>query len=446
MPITLTSMPPYAKAMTWSVLREYKQGVRMSSLLGRVGCWLGLLSLAACVYDHRITQAIMDRRRRAREAQGARIAPAPSVRPVRYTGRVRFYVSDEYRAQHTQWRQPLEDLVDAASSIVGPTFAFRFSSVEVREWSPRCAQAELAACLRELAEHDAGEPGLWIVGVLGDTPRYTATFEHLGMAQLLSSHVLLRDVSDLAERDAIEQAFATHTPGDRAEIYTRRKRHKRLAVFLHEWAHTLGGLHSNDAQDLLHPSYDDRMTSFGNANAGLIEASLQGRFAGDDKVLLAYVENVDAARFVGREHADLLTLLRDRAPQAAAPQAAAPQATTSRATAPQAIGSAGAAPPAARSSAVAISLAQVAAQAESAPPGGLSADDAKIYQASERASQQGDPALAWHSLRPLVDRYPSSAQVQHSACTLSMQLGDMAAAQQACTRYQKLQQPASVAR
>jgi hypothetical protein len=166
--------------------------VRTSSYLRRVGCWLSLLSLGACVYDHRITQAIMDRRRRAREAQGARIVAAPSARPVRYTGRVRFYVSDEYRAQHTQWRQPLEDLVDAASSIVGPTFAFRFSSVEVREWSPRCAQAELTPCLRELVQHDAGEAGVWIVGVLGDTPRYTASFEQLGIAQLLSTRAVAR--------------------------------------------------------------------------------------------------------------------------------------------------------------------------------------------------------------------------------------------------------------
>jgi hypothetical protein len=284
------------------------------------------------------------------------------------------------------------------------------------------------------------------VGVLGDTPRYTASFEQLGVAQLLSSHAVLRDVSDLAERDAIEQAFATHTPGDRAEIYARRKRHKRLAVFLHEWAHTLGGLHTGDAQDLLHPSYDDRMTSFGNANAGLIEASLQSRFAGDDKVLLAYVENLDGARFVGRERADLLGLLHDRATAATASHASAPRAPAAHATAPLGPKSAGTAPPVAGPGARAISPAHVAAQASSAasaPSGGLTAADFEIFKASERASNEGDPALAWHGLRPLVDRYPSSAQVQHSACTLSMQLGDMAAAQAACTRYQKLQQPGS---
>lgn len=391
----------------------------------------------------------MERRRRAREAQGAHIATAPSARPVRYTGRVRFYVSGEYRAQHTQWRQPLEDLVDSGSSVVGPLFAFRFSTVEVREWSPRCAQAELAPCLRELAAHDAGEPNLWIVGVLGDTPRYTASFEHLGMAQLLSSHMVLRDVSDLAERDAIEQAFATHTPGDRAEIYARRKRHKRLAVFLHEWAHTLGGLHSGDGQDLLHPSYDDRMTSFGNANAGLVEASLRSRFAGDDKALLAYVESVDATRFVGREHAALLAALRDRAADATAADPTAADPTSAPAAAPASMTGAGPASQPARRVAVAISPADVAAQAstaESAHPDGLTAADAEVYRASERASKEGDPALAWHGLRPLVDRYPSSAQIQHSACTLSMQLGDMASAQRACTRYQKLQPAGSTQR
>jgi hypothetical protein len=397
--------------------------MRILSLLGRASCWLSLLALGACIYDHRVTQAIMERRRRAKEAEGARIAPAPSVRPVRYSGRVRFYVADEYRAQHTGWRQPLEDLVDAASSFAGPTFAFRFSAVEVRDWSPRCAQDQLAPCLRELSELDAGEDGLWIVGVLGDTPRYTASFEQLGIAHLISSHMVLRDVADLAERDAIERAFPTHTPSDRAEIYTRRKRHKRLAVFLHEWAHTLGGLHTSDGADLLHTSYDDRMTAFGDANAGLLGASLESRFAGAGKPLLAYVERLDASRFVAHEHADLLAQLRAHtsAPPATArvPQAAAPSAMSAH----------GAAPAVSKSS---------SSGGESALPAGLAAADGEAYRASERASREGDTAGAWHNLRPLVERYPSSYPVQHSACTLSMQLGDATTAQRACPRVQKL--------
>lgn len=398
-------------------------GEGLARLLCRANCWLSLLVLGGCVYDHRVVQAIMERRRRAKEAEGARIAAAPSVGPLRYTGRVRFYVADAYRAQHGEWRQPLEDLIDAASSFAGPTFAFRFSAVEVRAWSPRCAQDELAPCLDELAQLDVGEDGLWIVGVLGDTPRYTASFEQLGIARLVSSHMVLRDVADLAERDAIDRAFASHTPGDRAEIYTRRKRHKRLAVFLHEWAHTLGGLHSRDGEDLLHSSYDDRMSAFGDANAGLLGASLESRFAGDNKSLLAYVERLDASRFVGHEHAGLLAQLRALA---SAPKATAPS--------PQALApSAGVAPSAAPARDAAPSRGN-----EGALPAGLTAADGEAYRLSERASLAGDAAGAWHSLRPLVERYPSSYPVQHSACTLSMRVGDAAAAQRACPRVQQL--------
>jgi hypothetical protein len=358
------------------------------------------------VYDHRITQAIMERRRRAKQAQGARIAQPQTSGPqraTRYGARVRFYVSEDYRRQHAQWRSALEELVDASSAVLGPAFALRFEASDLREWSPRCDRDQLAACLSELAAHDPGDKDLWIVGVLGDTPRYSRSFETLGMAHLVSSHFVLRDVADLAERQAIDEAFPTHTAGQRSEIYTRRKRHKRLAIFLHEWAHTLGGLHSPEAMDLLHPAYDDRMTAFGDANAALIELGLEARYAEDEARLRDYVSRLESSRFAAGERDQLMARL-DR-------------------------------PPAARSSAAAVAPARAPSEGEDPL---LSAVDQQALRTAQQQADSGATIEAWTQIAQLVERYPSSKSVQQLACSLSMRRGDFTAAQTSCTRVQAL--------
>ncbi|MDB4975117.1 MAG: hypothetical protein JWN48_3458 [Myxococcaceae bacterium] len=380
-----------------------------------------------CVYDHRVTQAILERRRRAKEAEGARIAPTRRAQPVRYTGRIRFYVAEDYRRQHAGYREPLRDLVDAASSVVGSSFGIVLETAELRDWSPRCGRERLSDCLDELAALDAGEDGAWVVGVLGDFPRFTASFEELGMAHRMSSHFVIRDVSNLAERAQIDEAFPTHTPSGRDEIYTRRKRHKRLSVFLHEWAHTLGGLHAPVADDLLNPSYDDRMSDFDDANAGLIAAALEDRFAqpaGGDAHLLPYVEQLQPARFVSGEQAALLALLRDRRARAADPGVSA------RAAAHDAP----------------VAQAAPAAQPASAHADGaldaLSPTDRDTFRAAERTAHEAGARAGLETLSPIVARYPASYAVQHLACTLSMQAGVMAAAQTSCPRVSKLSAPA----
>ncbi|HEX5658438.1 MAG TPA: hypothetical protein VFX59_14650 [Polyangiales bacterium] len=361
---------------------------------------LTLLSVAGC-YDHRVTQAIMERHRRAKAAEGARIGQRSTVKQaIRYSGRVRFYVSDDYRRQHPQWQSSLSDLVDATASVVGPAFAVELSPTDMREWSPRCDREQLAACLDELAALDTGSSELWVIGVLGDTPRYSSSFETLGMAHLVSSHFVLRDVADLAERKAIDDAFPTHSEDQRAKIYAHRKHHKRLAIFLHEWAHTLGGLHSPESDDLLHASYDDRMTAFGDANAALIAGGLEARYADKPELLRQQVERADASRFLPGEHAKLLAQL-DRKPEPA-PAAAV--------------------------------RAKPAPLADSMLP----AADQQTLSAAQSEADSGAMQNAWGKIAPLVERYPSSYAVQHLACNLSMQLGLMSAAQSTCPRVQQL--------
>ena len=341
-------------------------------------------SLLGCYYDHSFTQELMERRRQAKQAEGATIATRTNAQPIRFHGRIKLYVAEDYRQQHGSWKEPLLDLVDEANAVLGLAFGLRLEVSGALPWTPRCNSAQLDSCLHELEQLDPGEPGEWVVGVLGALPRFSASFDELGMARLPGRHFLVRDVSDLIERQAIDQAFASMLESRRDEIYRRRKHHKRLAIFLHEWGHTLGAPHTAENEGLLYPSYDDQMSSYSEDSAALIAKALPARFES------------------GNESAAVARAAPEPKPSGVSPsaRAAAPSTRTD--------------------------LAQ------------LSSADQTLYLRAEAVSQDNDPEGAITLLAPLVDRYPSSYSVQHMACGLLMQLGRSADVQTVCGRVMQL--------
>lgn len=50
--------------------------------------------------------------------------------------------------------------------------------------------------------------------------------------------------------------------------------HRRAVVFLHEWAHTLGAVHTRDLDVVMAPSYSTRIRGFGPAALGVGLAAL----------------------------------------------------------------------------------------------------------------------------------------------------------------------------
>src|SRR5688572_1297939 len=125
------------------------------SVAARRGSGIFALSLLlfAC-YDHRFTQAILERNRRAREAEGAKIQAARAHAPKSgmRRGRVRFYVAQAFTEQHREWRHALSSLVDAANGVIGPNFAVQLELGAVNEWEPKCDPNRLDACVAELAK------------------------------------------------------------------------------------------------------------------------------------------------------------------------------------------------------------------------------------------------------------------------------------------------------
>ena len=348
-----------------------------------VGC-----VLSAC-YDHRVTQAIIERRRAAKQAEGSEIRPKVGATAVKHSGSLKFYVAADFRQQHPDWKERLLDLVDAVNAVLTPSFAVRLETAPPKEWSPHCDGSELQPCLEELVALDAGRDDEWIVGVLAAQPRFVTNFEDLGRAAAPGRHMILRDVSDMAERDSIDRAFPAMTQDRRDEIYARRKRHKRLATFLHEWAHTLGAGHSNESTSLLFPSYDDRMSSYDDTTTRTLEAAIEPRFAAHPEAQASAAEPENSA--------------------------AKPSSSASPA--------AGQGQP------------YVVRGAEDELLTELTPADRSVYH---QATQQAAASEAYGTLEPLVERYPQSYAVQHLACGLLMQLGRNKEVQIVCTRVQTL--------
>ena len=372
------------------------------------------LLMQGCYYNHSVVQAIQARRRRAKAAEGAEIvqANAPPPSTLRYVAKLRLYVSEDYRSQHSRWKDDLLDVVEEASVVTAREFASRFEVESVVEWKPSCDLADLSACLSELQSVAVDDERTWVVGLLASLPRYTMSFEQLGMAELSGQHFVMRDVSDLPERAAIDRAFPNHTKARRSEIYRKRKRHRALAVFLHEWGHTLGAEHAGDRSSLLHAIYNDEMAAFDAESGERMGRALGQRFG-------------QAPEASGGEVAT-----------AAAGSGGPEPASGSNATA--------AAVPGQRAPAATIEARELAA-AEDAE--GLSALDAAaraVYLEAKQAADQGDVWSAYEQLSPLLDSYPDCYAVQHLGCAVSLQVGDGARAQVVCPRQQQLQEATRV--
>jgi hypothetical protein len=104
----------------------------------RLLLWLTLLSVTGCIYDHRVTQAILERRRRAKEAEGAKIGQPRSRSGESDIAGVSVSMSRTTIAASMRSGVPRSR---SSSTRVPPCsdrpFAVELDS-ELREWTPKC--------------------------------------------------------------------------------------------------------------------------------------------------------------------------------------------------------------------------------------------------------------------------------------------------------------------
>ncbi|MCU0694251.1 MAG: M12 family metallo-peptidase, partial [Polyangiaceae bacterium] len=247
-------------------------------------------------------------------------APTPALRRHAsvHTFRIRVVATPAYQAQILSWQQDLQAIIDQANEILEPELGARLQVVSVHTWHPSVSEQSLSELRQALIAMDSGEDVDWVVGLAGSVPTATDRFDQIGQASMLGKHWVQRAATRLGEHDAVEQSFDELKDTERAALMRKRKKHRAVAVFLHELGHTLGGLHERDEHSLMHARYDPRMTSFGEQDTELMRISLAHRAKAQDaraqaslaRELLATLEPLPADRWEPKEKEHMLAYLR----------------------------------------------------------------------------------------------------------------------------------------
>ncbi len=221
----------------------------------------------------------------------AKFEPAPLLAPGRPGGgpsglvRLRFYADDEFRSSSGggRWQDRVRGQLLSLNQVVEPTFGIRFEGESFRRWERTGKGGALQPMLEELEKLDKGPDVDWVVGLVSPLPLVSMSFHDLGCARVLGRHFVLRGMASIAELDDFKRVLPKLDQEDREKLYSRRKLHKELSIFLHEWAHTLGALHVEDGTRIMGPGYSNRTSLFSAEDAGLIAAGLDARMAARGK-------------------------------------------------------------------------------------------------------------------------------------------------------------------
>jgi Matrixin len=344
-------------------------------------------------YDSRWGEAKRAQQHAAEDTKPAVIAASssssdgPSSAPAHRTFRVRVRPTSRYLGQTVDTPRRVADLFDDANRILEPSLGLHIEVDHIQPWASD-ADDDLGTALAALDRDDTASDADLVVGLIGALPMQTDSFHQLGMAQILSKHLVVRAASRLGEHDSLEQSFTELSADDRARIEGQRKRHRALAVFLHEIGHTLGALHENDERSLMHPSYSPKMAGFGGGAVALMRIALDG--AGAREIAaerLTLLRTATGADWVQSEH----------------------DAEVGRLEALTAGPPADAGPAAAQASTAAIDV-----------PFELRGADRDRYVRAVQELHAGVVASAWSDGRPLFAAYPNVYAVQDLRCQLAM--------------------------
>jgi hypothetical protein len=341
-------------------------------------------------YDSRWGQAKHAQQKAAEDTKPAAIAasvsgdePPPGTHR---TFRVRMRPTNRYLGQTVEAPKRVAELFDDANRVLEPSLGLRLEVDHIQPWASE-ADDDLGTALAALRRDDDGGDVDLVVGLIGALPMQTDSFHQLGMAELLGKHLVMRASSRLGEHEVLEQSFGELSADDRARIEGQRKRHRALAVFLHELGHTLGALHENDERSLMHPSYSPKMSGFGGGAVALMRIALDGA---DTRAVaigqLALLRSATGADWVASERDAQMGRL---------------EAVTASPSADAGVAAAGSAAP--------IEV-----------PIELRGQDRDRYVRAVQELRAGVVAVSLADARPLFTAYPGVYAVQDLRCQLAM--------------------------
>jgi tetratricopeptide (TPR) repeat protein len=313
--------------------------------------------------------------------------------------RVRVWVDQDYR-RGPSWRKRALHLVARANAFLAPAFGVRLEAT-FEAWERQAGGEDLAAVLDELAAHDAGDGVEWVIGMTGAPATFTVSHHELGRAHVLGKHFVVRDMNDAEEARQLARVLDTLDEDERLALYAARKHHKELVVFLHEWAHTVGGLHERGDGRIMAPAYGAQAATLSDGLTELVELGLELRAERGEG------EAAEARREALR--GKMRQVLADGGDEWWADERAQLEGLLG--------GSAGGAGTAGEGG-----RARVPAAA------------AKTYDRAVDAARAGRWQEAWAELAPIAEAYPRVADIQRVACALAVEGVQAPEAAEGCER------------
>lgn len=215
----------------------------------------------------------LDGQRADEAAQGREVLASPALATALV--RLRVYADQDVRLRQERWEEDFRGLVDRTNVIAGPRFGVRFEVVEFVSWVRRCEVSDLEACLVELERLDDVSAGAdRVVGVLEASPNASDSMQQLGEARYLGRHLVMRALDDRVEAEASSVTLDEWPEQERAEKLDERRRHKQVAMFLHQWARSLGAVRVERERCWMASLYSPAQAEFCQANAELLRTAL----------------------------------------------------------------------------------------------------------------------------------------------------------------------------
>lgn len=369
------------------------------------------IGLVVGCYDSRWGQAEKSARNNAAAWAPARLSagPAGSAAPknAAHVFKVRFHATTKYASQTVDWKHDTRDLVDGVDDVLGPGFSSRLDVAAMESWAPTTTSDDLDDLMRSLGEEDAGSDVDFVVGLVGGLPKLTTSFHQLGSAIILGKHIVLRAGTDLHEHDVMEKNLDALPEDERVKLLHDRRRHRAVAVFLHELGHTLGGVHETTPKGLMLPTYDTSMTGFGPATTELLGHTFARRAEKFTPAvaaeLLAVYEGTNAPAWDAKERAYIVARLRAIVEPPPQPQGVPVTKSNGGATGTPGVAASDGGP---------RPIEEVGPQ--------LAEADRPIYSAAADLTRQGKLDEAWTKGKPLFAKYPKVYGVQDLRCQLAM--------------------------
>ena len=256
-------MTPGSRAWTWRGL------LVVAYLVGAVGCG----GKAAGPVDRPSLEAGAE----VAASRGARVVTQRT--PHAFTARV--WVDDSYRGRPL-WRQQIAEQLAEATAYVEREFGATIT-LTIDAWPYRATHADVAALARDLASFDGGDGADWVIGYVGRAAVDSDTIDKLGAARLLGKHIILRELHSEELQARLAATFKYREDARSEPLYQRALRHRRLVVFVHEWAHTLGVNPETYRRTFMSSQLDEDASEFSLEAIDLMRLALDLRaIDGDD--------------------------------------------------------------------------------------------------------------------------------------------------------------------